>query len=359
MKKVNTNIILVIEDDLESHQFVGEILNLSGYEVSQAMNGQEGIDLAFKIQPSLILCDIRMSEIDGYGVLCKLKQSSETSNIPFIFMTSLALREDFRRGMEMGADDFLSKPFTQRELLNAVQIRLKIKAQQRTDFQKLNLNVPEPYTPKKSSLEISLIALKQLLLSKNKRNFKKNQAIFYEGDPSKGLYLVLEGKVKTIKIEESGLELITSIYNKGEYLSFLTVLGIEEHSETAIAIEDSQLFFLPKVELELFVNSYPIITQFFIKLLSKNIKDKENQLLELAYHRVKKRVAESLIRLHQQSNASGASFHISREDLSAMSGVAGETISRTLKILKEESLIEKKGDLITLLNIEKLQKIKN
>ena len=115
--------ILVIEDNLDVRENIVEILELSNYEVSEAPNGKEGVKAAKKEQPDLILCDIMMPEMDGYEVLYMLGKDPGTSTIPFIFLTAKAEKSDFRQGMSLGADDYLTKPFDDMELLKAIEGR--------------------------------------------------------------------------------------------------------------------------------------------------------------------------------------------------------------------------------------------
>src|SRR6186713_2302564 len=117
--------ILVIDDNKDIRENTAEILDLAGYETNTAENGKKGVETAIKEKPDLIVCDIMMPELDGYGVLHLLKKNPETEHIPFIFLTAKAERSDFRKGMEMGADDYITKPFEDIELLNAVEVRLK------------------------------------------------------------------------------------------------------------------------------------------------------------------------------------------------------------------------------------------
>ncbi len=117
--------ILVIEDNAEVRENIAEILELSNYEVITAGDGKAGVESALSEKPDLIVCDIMMPAIDGYGVLHLLGKHKETSGIPFIFLTAKSEKADFRKGMEMGADDYISKPFEGIELLNAVESRLK------------------------------------------------------------------------------------------------------------------------------------------------------------------------------------------------------------------------------------------
>src|SRR5215212_9165274 len=117
--------ILVIDDNNDIRENTAEILALAGYETHTAENGKRGVEVAIKQKPDLIICDIMMPELDGYGVLHMLKKNRETEHIPFIFLTAKAERSDFRKGMEMGAADYITKPFEDIELLNAVEVRLK------------------------------------------------------------------------------------------------------------------------------------------------------------------------------------------------------------------------------------------
>ena len=117
--------ILIIDDHDEIRENTAEILELAGYKTLTAENGKRGVDIAIKEKPALIVCDIMMPELDGYGVLHLVRKNEDTQNIPFIFLTAKTERADFRKGMEMGADDYITKPFDDIELLNAIEIRLK------------------------------------------------------------------------------------------------------------------------------------------------------------------------------------------------------------------------------------------
>ena len=117
--------ILLIEDNDEIRENTAEILELSNYKVITAENGKRGVELAMGNKPDLIVCDIMMPVLDGYGVLMTLQKNTDTQNIPFIFLTAKAERNDFRKGMELGADDYITKPFEGSELLNAIESRLK------------------------------------------------------------------------------------------------------------------------------------------------------------------------------------------------------------------------------------------
>lgn len=346
--------ILIIEDNNDIRESTAEILELSGYTVYQASNGKTGIELATQYKPDIILCDVMMPELDGYGVLYLLSKNPELLNIPFIFLTAKADRVDFRKGMEMGADDYLTKPFDDIELLNAIESRIKKKEKQE-----------KFYSQSLQSLE-KLVAgsgqgateLKKLIASRKIRQIKKKQVLYYEGDQPQGLYLVLEGAIKTIKIAEDGRELMTGLFRHEDYLGINAILLNEPYNDTAEAIEDSAVCLLPKDTVIDLISRYNDISQQFIKLLAKNIREKEEHLLELAYHSVRKRMAQVLIRLSKQFQGS-REIKVSRDELAAMAGMATETVSRTLTDFKDEGLIEKKGSVIILLDTSKLDKMHN
>ena len=117
--------ILLIEDNLEVRENTEEILSLANYKVLTAPNGKLGVELAQHEKPDLIICDIMMPELDGYGVLHILSKKEETARIPFIFLTAKSEKSDVRKGMSLGADDYLTKPFDDTDLLNAIEVRLR------------------------------------------------------------------------------------------------------------------------------------------------------------------------------------------------------------------------------------------
>jgi two-component system, sensor histidine kinase and response regulator len=119
------NKILVIEDDTHVRNNIIELLNAEGYSSIGAKDGEEGARLAWETIPDLIICDILMPNMDGYAVLARLKKEPRTITIPFLYLSALQERRDMRKGMRLGADDFITKPFTREELLDAVRVGLE------------------------------------------------------------------------------------------------------------------------------------------------------------------------------------------------------------------------------------------
>lgn len=162
--------VLIIEDNNDIRENVVEILELANYEVYEANNGKKGVDLAVKNLPDIILCDIMMPELDGYGVLYMLNKNPETATIPFIFLTAKAERVDLRKGMEMGADDYLTKPFDDMDLLNAIESRLKKKVIQKNFYSKSLDNLSTLV-----SKNNGLAELKKIIQERKYRQFKKTR----------------------------------------------------------------------------------------------------------------------------------------------------------------------------------------
>jgi DNA-binding NarL/FixJ family response regulator len=122
--------ILVIEDEPEMRRNLLTILKLENYYATGAENGRVGVELASKDKPDLVLCDVMMPELDGYAVLQALRQNPETVSLPFIFLTAKGEKPDVRAGMDLGADDYLTKPVAKGDLLNAIAARLRRQQQQ-------------------------------------------------------------------------------------------------------------------------------------------------------------------------------------------------------------------------------------
>lgn len=348
--------ILLIEDNADVRENTAEILELASYKVIQAENGKEGVEKAQKLMPDLIICDIMMPVLDGYGVIHLLNKSADTASIPFIFLTAKSERPDFRKGMEMGADDYITKPFDDLELLKAVESRLKKHDILKAEFSK-NVDGLNKFFDEVSKLE----DLKKLSSNRRVKAFKKKEIIFSEGNSPNYLFFMAKGKVKTYKSHEYGKELITALYKEGDFFGYTVLMEDQPYSETAEALEDSEICLIPKEDFFSLMHSNMNVMKVFTKMLTDNILDKEKQLVNLAYSSVRKRVAEALLLLQSRfdtSKENNFSISISREDLANIVGTATESLIRTLSDFKEEKLVEIKGSNITIINHDKLVKLK-
>lgn len=348
------NTILVIDDHTEIRENIAEILMLAGYKTLTAENGKKGVELAIKEKPSLIVCDVMMPELDGYGVLHLLRKNSETENIPFIFLTAKSERSDFRKGMEMGADDFITKPFDDIELLNAIEMRLK-------KYEVLQSKYSSDETGLNSLMkDLQGSGLLEMDFTQYESDvFAKKQSVYLEGKRPRYLYYVKSGKVKTYRQNEDGKEYITHLFNEGDFMGYLALLEDRAYDDNAVILEEAELIMIPKDDFITAVFNDLRVATKFIKLISENMKDQEDRLLGLAYDSLRKRIAKSLIDINSKFNKNGGtkSIDISRDDIAQYVGTATESLIRTLSDFKSEQLIEIKEGKIRIVNVEKLSKL--
>lgn len=338
--------VLIIEDNNDIRESTAEILNLAGYETFMAKNGKDGVDLALKHLPDIILCDIMMPELDGYGVLYLLNKNATTANIPFIFITAKTERADMRKGMEMGADDYLTKPFDDIELFKAIESRFK-KKQQATGFS--------------ASVSHGDSVLDELKKKGKSRKIPNKQIIYVEGDEPSHLYYISKGQVKTYKRFKDGRELSANLYHDGDFFGYESLCSGETYADNAATLMESEIIQIPKSDFMEYLFNNQAVSKTFIGLLSGNVREKGEQLLQLAYFSVRKRVAEALLQVAAKfgdNNNDNCTIKISRDDLAALVGTASETVSRMLADFKAEKLIDKTGNAINILSIEKLKNIK-
>ena len=349
--------ILLIEDNADIRENTAEILALSNYDVTTAANGKIGVELALKIIPDLIVCDIMMPVLDGYGVLHAVQKNEAIKNTPFIFLTAKTERNDLRKGMESGADDYITKPFDGTELLNAIDSRLK-----KIDALKHYLN------PTIEDLTVLLQTsygtndLQSLAENRNINKYKKKQVIYTEGNHPNRLYYVVTGKVKAYKTNDDGKELVTELYCPGDFFGYIAMLEKTVYHDTAECMEETTLSLIPKEDFDALINNNPEVAKKFIQLLAKNITEKEDQLLGLAYNSLRKKVAEALMLLQKKYKTEGANnfeISISRESLATIAGTATESLIRTLSDFKNEQLIDIKAGNIVILNESKLCRLVN
>jgi CheY-like chemotaxis protein len=352
---MSTKTILVIDDNTEIRENTAEILMLAGYNTHAAENGKKGVELALREKPDLIVCDIMMPELDGYGVLHLLKKNASTEHIPFIFLTAKTERGDFRKGMEMGADDYITKPFDDIELLNAIETRLK----------KMDI-IQAQYSPgEKGANELikdlgdsGLLALDPEKYDSEK--YGKKLFLYHEGKRPKNLYFLKSGKVKTFKTQEDGKEYITNLYSAGDYIGYVALLENNNYDDSAQILEEAEICPMAKEDFLLAVYNDMSIATKFIKLISRDVKEKEERLLRLAYDSLRKRVAKALVDINQKFNKdknAQQQIDISREDIAQYVGTATESLIRTLSDFKSEKLIEIKEGKIRITNADKLSNL--
>ncbi|MCD8529218.1 MAG: response regulator [Chitinophagales bacterium] len=330
--------ILVIEDHKDMLDNVSEILELAGYAVGKALNGKEGINKALAFMPHLILCDIMMPELDGFGVLKICSGNEQLKNIPFVFMSAKSDKEDFRKGMSLGADDYLVKPFQDVQLLETVETRLK-KLTNKEDAEIHNVaNFESIFNIEKAhKMLYDAIKNEKLLTYENK------STLFVAHSFPHYVYLLKKGKVKTYMLNEQGKELITGLYGPEDFIGFTDVLGHKNYIEFARFIENGECIAIPRNHfLKIHINHKEISVYTQYKM-SFSVNIRKERLLYMAYNSVRKRTADCLVWLcevYNKENKYPFEIHFSREDLASLVGTAKESLIRTLSSFKEEGLID-------------------
>lgn len=344
--------ILIIEDDTIMRENTAEILELSGYQVTTAPNGKAGSLVAKELRPDLIVCDIMMPELDGYGVLHVLSKDPKTASIPFIFLTAKAEKSEMRKGMELGADDYLTKPFEDTELLKAIEVRLKkadiLRKEYTNDLKGVSQFLDEAG---------GLAELQSLSKQRPASRYKKKEVIFHIGDAPQYVYFLASGSVKTYKGHDDGKELITSVYKPGEFFGHVALFEQKNYSDSALVLEESEIFKIPKEDFLALISRNRDVARQFIRLLSNKVEEQERQLLRLAYDTVRKRTAEALLMLVKGAPKGSASLKVTRDDLANIVGTATETVIRCLTEFKEDGFIEVQGREITIVDRDGLTRV--
>lgn len=351
------NIILLIEDNEAMRENTAELLNLAGYKVIAVATGLAGLEEARKHSPNLILCDIMLPDLDGYGVLRALENQPELAAIPFVFLTAKSEKGYFRKAMDQGADDYLIKPFSGEQLLSVVSARLRKSEIQKNKARNVIERINEVI-----SKEHSINHMEQFTGLKTVKKFAKKDTIYSEGDTPHHIYLLNSGKVKTFKTNEAGKEYITEIFKAGDFFGFSCFFDSQFHQESAVALENSEVILISCKDFYSFLFSNCDESLKFIRLMAEKLFDADEKLLKMAYNSARKRVAEALLLISEkykdQENGNGL-ININRDNISAIAGIAPESVSRNLSDFKDEGLIETHNGALKILNHKRLEGLKN
>jgi len=344
--------VLIIEDDTALRENTAELLELANYEVTAAPNGRVGIAYAKASPPDVIVCDIMMPEVDGYGVLEALSNDTTTSHIPFIFLSAKTEHKEIRKGMDMGADDYLTKPFEEEELISAIESRI-------AKATILNAKTKEQSQIGDDESLRSLNELKNFFDDEGEEfTFKKGEEIYKEGGHSNMVYLILKGIVKTHKMDESGKELITALFKADDFLGFTSFIDNLAYQESATAMEAVTVVGVGKKELKDILEKSKNVSLELMELLTDNLAEIKDQLLQMAYSSVRKKTAQTILQFAAILNKKPEEgIKIARNDLASVAGIATESLIRTLSGFKKDGLIAIEGRNIRLLDVQGLERI--
>ena len=317
-----------------------------------ADNGKAGVELALKELPDLVICDIMMPVLDGYGVFHLLSKHPETALIPFIFLTAKSEKADFRKGMQMGADDYITKPFDGIELLDAIETRLK-----KNDLLK------EKYGGEKA-LDHFLDDVKQTgkvsLTSVDREvfSYSKKTPVYKEGQRPRAMYYVVSGKVKTFKTSEDGKEFITCIYGPNEYFGYTAILEDSNYTDEAEALEDTEANAGAKGRFPTTGFQRPAGSANFYKNYYRQYPGERRKPVEPCLWFLKKKSGirhySFTGKIWQQWRWPARVINLSRENMAQSIGVATESLIRTLGDFKDEKLVEIKAGKLIVIDAKKL-----
>ena len=330
--------ILIIEDNEDVRENIADILELANYKVNTAENGKTGLEKAKQLLPDVILCDIMMPELDGYQVLEYLNKSTKTASIPFIFLTAKTEKNDVRKGMNLGADDYLTKPFTENELLDAVESRLKKHDFLKKEFSKTIEGVSQFIEAASTYLDLD-----HLSRDYSPQKYNKRDVLYMEGSAANALYFIKSGTVKTYKVTEKGKEFVTGLCGAGHFVGQLSFLSNHRsYIESAAMLEDTELYEIPKSDFTNLIQTNKDVANKFVSLISNNLVHVQEQMVNIAYATVRQRVAKALLDIDKQHillNNEDNGISIAREDFAGLIGTATETAIRMLTEFKDEGFI--------------------
>ncbi|WP_439152299.1 response regulator [Winogradskyella sp.] len=347
--------ILLIEDDIVLRENTAEILELSGYKVLTASNGKSGIMTTKKHLPDIIVCDIMMPEIDGYETLKILSKDKKTKHIPFIFLSAKTEHNDVRKGMNLGADDYITKPFSEDELISAIESRL-------AKAEILKESLGSVIQPQEVGRHDEIKTLNDLKIFFDdygvEFSFEKEEIIYREGDHSNYIYLINKGTVKCYKIDVQGKELVTALYKEDDLFGYTSFTNNKPHKETATAIEATELMGISTIEFNKILDNNHKVAMDLIQLLSDDLLVIKNQLLEMAYGSVNRKTAATILKFAEKINRKPDDpINISRSDLASVAGIATETLIRALTTFKKDGIIKSDGRNIKVMDLERLKQM--
>lgn len=259
--------------------------------------------------------------------------------------------------MELGADDYITKPFNGTELLSAVNGRLQKIEKLKQEFLPYSQVLPQPET---EDTEDEVIA--NFTSGRSTNKFKRREVIYSEGNHPIRLYYILKGKVRAYKRNDAGKEFATELFKQGDFVGHIALLEGTTYKDTAEAMEHTEVAVIPKEDFDELLATKPEVMKRFIRLLAKNISEKEEQLIGLAYNSLRRKVADALLFLqnkYQGTSTLPFSIDMTRENLATIAGTATESLIRTLGDFRTENIISMNDRVITIINPDKLKRLVN
>ena len=319
--------ILLIEDHQEIRENTSEILQLAGFEVYAGENGKIGIEMARMNPPDVVVCDIMMPVLDGYGVLHLFRRDDSLSHIPFIFLTAKAERADQRKAMELGADDYLTKPFTEQELLAAIDARLMKSG---TGHQR-----SASPRPLKDAQDLVNNFFKKIVKEAGAEvvRFPKRHLLFAEGQFPQSVFWLEKGVVKHYRNTPFGKSLITRVDFGKNLIGLSEAILPHSYKNYAEASSPLGVYAIPKdLAIKALSENAPLLMAA-LQLQSEESNRLADRMVHLAYTPMRERVIMEVDDLKSrllENGYSDADRIFSREEMAQIAGTATESLIRVL-----------------------------
>lgn len=243
-----------------------------------------------------------------------------------------------RKGMTLGADDYITKPFDETDLLTAIENRLKKSANN------------QPFDNGREDLFEKIFEK-----GKQVKSYDKKEYFYREEDTPRKLFFIHEGKVKISKINKDGREVVLELYGKGDFFGYWGILEDRLYNENAQALENCVIYEIPMEDFKALLRTNTTVSASFLKLLSNNMLIKEDKIIELAYESVRKRIANSILAINDVYGNDDLSFKVSRELIASMAGTTIPTTIRMITEFKNAGLINTSASLIQIVDYDKLK----
>lgn len=341
--------ILVIEDNADVRDNVVEILTLAGYDATSAGDGKAGVACAVADPPDLIFCDIMMPNLDGFGVLKILAARVETSGVPFVFLTAKSEQEDLRRGMNLGADDYVTKPFYKDELLRVLEIRL------RKNAQRAPVGTVLGEWPGFRSAVTLQYAMSELMAGSSSRSYRRGEAVYREGERVRDVFTLGSGFAKHQRSTDFGKTLIIYVFRAGDLFGYPEMIADSTYAHDTIALTDIEVDSVPAQLVKERLSEDARVADLFLGALSSGLLDADERMVNLAYLSVRKRSAITLLRAADVFG--DAPWPMSREELSQWAGTAKETFIRNLTDFRDSGYVRIDADRVTILDERQLRQV--
>ena len=342
--------ILVIEDHSDVRENTVDLLRLAGHDARGAATGTEGVRMAIEALPSLILCDVMMPELDGYGVLKILGERDDTRGVPFVFVTAKGEQDNLRRGMNLGADDYITRPFYKDELLQVVEVRLRKRAVQGAGGEAAG----HTWSGFLSAAAAER-GLDELLRDAPVRTYRRGEAMYRRGEVVRDLCYIDCGYAKVQRTTDFGKTLILGVVAPASLFGYPELVADRSYEHEAVALTPMTVRAVPAERLRERLASDANVANLLLTRLADQLLRADARTLAQSYLSVRKRCADTLLRA--ATLFGGDSWPMNREELSQWAGTAKETFIRNLTEFREAGYLETTPRAIRVLDVGALEAI--